>query len=181
MHRFAYIFGCFLCLLGTLLCSCASDTHYDSMVATVTIDNLPESPYDNASVSFLHRITFDRDVASLKSIALDNAWLSIDVGESSEDRLQMVKAASVSVLENSDSAGQPWLTTIANLRGKNEAQFLELKLDSLADYIHDGQLIIRIDYELDPFLTLRYREDYCVDKEVCSLDLLLSMTFEMVD
>ena len=181
MHRFAYIFGCFLCLLGTLVCSCASDTHYDSMVATVSIDNLPVTPYDNASVSYLHRITFDRDVASLQRISLDNAWISIDVGDSDEDRLQMVKAASVSVLENSDDAGEPWLTTISALRGKNEAQFLELNLDSLADYIHDGQLIIRIDYELDPFLTLQYRADYCENKEVCPLDLLLSMTFEMVD
>ena len=181
MHRIAYFFCFLMCLSGTLLCSCSTDTHYDSMMTRVTIDNLPESPYHAASVSTLHKITFDRDVASLKSMVLDNAWLSIDVGDADEDRLRIIKAASVILLDDRDGTEVPWLTMIENLRRRNEARFLDVNGGPPKAYVHDGQMTIRIDYELDPYLVLEYRQIYCRDKDLCPLELLLSMTFEMVD
>ncbi len=180
MHRMFCSLGCLLCFMSCVMCSCATDTHYDSLAVKLTIPDMFDVSYAQTSKHLTYKITFDRDVASLQSFTLDDAWLSMDVGDSDEDRMAMIKAVSIS-LSKEDSSNDAWLTSIENLRRKNELEFLEVNDLELSQYLENSQIPIVMDIEFDPYFVHSYQQTYCQNKDICPLDLHLSMTFKMVD
>ncbi len=170
----------------TVLCAgCASDTHYDSMTSMLVVD-VPVSPYSEPTVKIYQRITFDRDLSQISSMHLQDAWLSSD-SLFGEDAMAVIQSASIYLYQDEQLKTEPlfWLTTLDQLRRKNEAKMLEMEAGDLKDYVVDGTnaIIIGIELELDAYQAMNYRlNDYeCVNTDVCQYELMLSMTFEMSD
>jgi len=181
MKRLLSYFGAVM-LTASAFCfsACETDTHYDALTSVLKV-SIPESPYTDNNAVIYQRITFDRDISSLSGIELGNAYLSVDT-DRDEDFMAVVKNATIAIVdaEDSETILDYWLVTMNSMRHKNEAKLVEFELGDLLKYFGKyNDLKVMIDLELDPYQAMKYRLNACDGEANCSLEMLLSMTFEM--
>ena len=182
-----------LCMLG--MTACTTETHYDSVSTNISI-NVPNMPYDGSMMTIRERFQFDRDLSSISSMTLHEAWLSSppDVQGSDEDArtddavlpvslsLDIVKTISISLVESENSPSVVWLVVPSSqLKGK-DAIFSDFNVGDLRQYMDSyQQLELEVEIALEPYHVMRYWRDVCGMSANCTINLPLSMQFKMED
>ena len=178
------------------LASCNTDLHYDSISTEITF-NIPDLKNDGNPFVIHQRFQFDRDLEPLRSMKLEDAWLSSPVGDKWDEAslnkidnafsLDVVRSINIYVVKSENEPSIYWmLIPSSQLKGRH-AVFTAFnvggsKYGDLRDYMDmsgSRQLEIEIELALEPYEVSRYWRDVCEMSETCIMKLPLSMQFKM--
>lgn len=194
--RKGIIFSLMMLLCVFALSACSSDIHYDSISTEITF-NIPDLKNDGESFKIHQRFQFDRDLIPLRSMTLEEAWISSPVSDKWDEEslarvdnaysLNVIKSINIYIVKSENEPPIYWLlVSPSQLVGKH-ALFSAFTVGSstygdLRDYMDNyQQLEIEIELALEPYEASRYWRDVCGMSETCIMKLPLSMQFKMED
>ncbi len=186
----------FILALGIpVLYGCSADTHYDSVSSDISINIAPEDN-DGEPVVVRQRFQFDRDLTTVSSMTLYEAWLSSPTAGPRADReeveriddsytLDIVKSISVSIVENDEDTEQKpvfWMMIPSSDLHHHHALFSEFNIGDLRAFMDKyQQLEVEINIALEPYYAMKYWRDICSMSDTCTVTLPFSMQFKMED
>ena len=171
------------------LASCSTDTHYDSLSTSVEID-IAKIVNDGNPISIYQRYQFDRDLADLSAITVNEAWISSpeivndDVAMKSPD-LAILRNITLSLIEPQTSDSTLWMS-LTQLRRTNEvARLIDFTIDDESDIreYFDSYQQLEIEYHitLEPSIVTMYWRNNCDFSEPCTLRIPISIMFKMAE
>lgn len=186
--------ACLMGLIGCAVSSCSTDTHYDSISTTLSID-INDATVSGNTVKMQHRFQFDRDLVPLNSMTLLQAYISSPLIGSPWDpedetskkdngtySLSMIEAVSVSLIENDDTQKTFWLYYNDDHKEQTDAPFSEMSVGDLRAFMTtEMYLNVEFSVSLDPYQAMRYWRDVCELSDDCILNIPISMQFKMED
>ena len=173
--------------------ACETDMNYDAISTEISFD-IAELKNNGEPFKIHQRFEFDRDLSTVSSMRLNEAWLSSPISGSWDEEsiarindvysLDVVKSIRIYLVTN-DTVLEEWMDIPSEYLTGKDAQFAFYEVGKnnygdLRDYLDaNQQLEIEIDLALEPHEVSRYWRDVCDLSETCIMHLPLSMQFKM--